>query len=225
MVSHTWEQERCISGPAGQCTAGCANTLSLLAWEAVAYGCGVLWAISSSFFGSSHLPDLLLGMILHKSMASKHLHAVTMAFHRKEAVLKHSKFISKADHFFFFFWGIWSAYLSFCFFVVSHMESGDMEFGNEDVSGTLYNCSDGTTPFILSSHLFILLATCCKGHDIYSQGITGVCDAAYLAMLPAGCAKACSRHANSILHVCLQQASIRNHGADDGNEFTDVCQT
>lgn len=87
----------------------------------------------------------------------------------------------------------------------------------------LRDCIDGTVPFILSSHLFILLATCCKGQDLYSEGITGVCDAADLAVLPAGCVQPHS-HVSSVLHVCPDQASIRNHGADDGNEFADFCQ-
>lgn len=73
------------------------------------------------------------------------------------------------------------------FFPVPCLLLGDTKLGNQDVSGMLCDCIDRTVPFILSSHLFILLTTCCKGQDIYSQGITGVCDAADLAVLPAGC--------------------------------------
>lgn len=73
------------------------------------------------------------------------------------------------------------------FFPVPYLQLGDRKLGNQDVSGMLRDCIDGTVPFILSSHLFILLTTCCTGQDIYSEGVTGVCDAAGLAVLPAGC--------------------------------------
>lgn len=38
------------------------------------------------------------------------------------------------------------------------------------------------------------------------------------------CTASLARHVSSILHVCPEQASIRNHEADDGNEFTEFCQ-
>lgn len=86
--------------------------------------------------------------------------------------------------------------------------SGDMEFSNQDVSGTWCDYSDGTLPFILSSHLFILLAARCKGQDIYSQGITGVCDAVYLTVLPAGCVKPRSLGMRASSSTCVQSRPV-----------------
>lgn len=94
------------------------------------------------------------------------------------------------------------------FFLVSCLLSGDMKWGNQDVSGTLRDYIDGTVPFILSSHLFTLLATCCKGQGIYSKGITGVCDAADLAVLPAGCVQPCALGMRAASSTCVQSRPV-----------------
>lgn len=94
------------------------------------------------------------------------------------------------------------------FLLVSCSLSGDMKLGNQDVSGTLHDYIDGTVPFILSSHLFIFLATCCKGQDIYSQGVTGVCDAADLAVLPAGCVQPRALGVRAASSTCVQTRPV-----------------
>lgn len=94
------------------------------------------------------------------------------------------------------------------FFPVLCLLLGDTKLGNQDVSGMLCDCIDGTILFILSSHLFILLATCCKGHDIYSEGITGVCDAADLAVLPAGYVQPCLLGMWAVSSMCVQSRPI-----------------
>lgn len=94
------------------------------------------------------------------------------------------------------------------FFPVACLLLGDTKSGNQDVSGMLHDCIDGTVPFILSSHLFILLATCSKGQDIYSEGITGVCDAADLAVLPAGCVQPCLLGMWAVSSTCVQSRPI-----------------
>ena len=137
-------------------------------------------------FGSRHLPDFLLGMSLHKSMASAKAQAICLRsawlFMGRQRCSSIPTCSSIAGEFFHLKHLISPP----VFFLVSCLVSGDVKLGNQDVSGTLCDCIDGTVRFILSSHLFILLATCCKGQDIYSQGITGVCDAKDLAVLPAG---------------------------------------
>lgn len=94
------------------------------------------------------------------------------------------------------------------FFPVPCLLLGDRKLGNQDVSGMLRDCIDGAVPFILSSHLFILLATCCKGQDIDSEGITGVCDAADLAVLPAGCVQPRLLAVWAVSSTCAQSRPI-----------------
>ena len=100
-----------------------------------------------------------------------------------------------------------------------------MKLGNQDVSGMLRDYIDGTVPFILSSHLFILWATCCKGQDIYSQGITGVCDAVDLAVLPAGCVQPRALGMRAASSTCVQSRPVLEiMKLMMRNEFTDFCQ-
>lgn len=92
--------------------------------------------------------------------------------------------------------------------MVACLVSGDMKLGNQDVSGMLRDYIDRTVPFTLSSHLFILLTTCCKGQDIDSQGITGVCDAVDLAVLPAGCVKPRALVMQAASSMCVQNRPV-----------------
>lgn len=86
--------------------------------------------------------------------------------------------------------------------------SEDVKLGNQDVLGMLRDYIDGTIPFILSSHLFILLAACCKGQDIYSEGITEVCDAANPAVLPAGRVQPCALGMRAVSSTCVQSRPV-----------------
>lgn len=159
-------------------------------------------------FGSCHLPDCLLGMILHKSMASTYAQAICLRsawlFTGRKRRSSIPTCVSEAGEFFH----LKRLISPPVFFLVSRLVSGDMKLGNQDVSGTLRDYIDGTVPFILSSHLFILLATCCKGQDIYAQGITGVCDAADLAVLPAGCVKPRALGMRAASSMCVQSRPV-----------------